>query len=80
MADAGAPDGIKCDTAGNVYCGCADGIHVWSPAGLLLGKILVPGGVANFCFIPGGRLVALNETTVWEVRLAPGSLGSLLKL
>ena len=28
FTDAGAPDGIKCDTRGNVYAGCFDGVHV----------------------------------------------------
>lgn len=51
-----APDGIKTDTRGNVYAGCGDGVHVWNTAGVLLGVICVPGGVANFCFgRPGGR-------------------------
>jgi len=26
--DKGFPDGIKCDTYGNVYSGCGDGVHV----------------------------------------------------
>ncbi|CAG9953185.1 unnamed protein product [Clonostachys rosea f. rosea IK726] len=80
MADNGVPDGIKCDQFGNVYSGCGDGIHVWSPGGVLLGKILIPGGVANFCFARRGRILALNETRMWEISLAPHSLGSLLKL
>ena len=29
--DKGFPDGIKCDTLGNVYSGCGDGVHVLSP-------------------------------------------------
>ena len=28
--DKGFPDGIKCDTLGNVYSGCGDGVHVTS--------------------------------------------------
>ncbi|KAI9844818.1 MAG: Thymidylate synthase [Sclerophora amabilis] len=41
-ASAGVPDGIKCDTAGNVYSGCGDGVHVWNSAGVLIGKITIP--------------------------------------
>ncbi|KAL1859688.1 hypothetical protein VTK73DRAFT_7495 [Phialemonium thermophilum] len=70
VADSGIPDGIKCDTLGNVYSGCADGIHVWSPGGVLLGKIVIPGGVANFCFGRGGQLFALNEHRLWRAQLA----------
>ncbi|KAA8907646.1 hypothetical protein TRICI_004937 [Trichomonascus ciferrii] len=73
FADTGAPDGIKCDVAGNVYAGCSDGIHIWNPAGILVGKILVPGGIANFCFIEPNRLFLLNETRLITATLA-GSL------
>lgn len=72
--DAGAPDGIKVDTDNNVYAGCFDGIHVWNQYGTLLGRILfkeegqeVPDGCANFCFIPGGRIVGLAETKAYLV-------------
>jgi hypothetical protein len=30
--DKGFPDGIKCDTLGNVYSGCGDGVHVLLPS------------------------------------------------
>jgi gluconolactonase len=80
MSDNGFPDGIKCDDAGNVYSGCSDGIHVWSPGGILLGKILIPGGVSNFCFGQPGEILALNETRLWQIKLAPTCVGSLLKL
>ncbi|KAI7092068.1 calcium-dependent phosphotriesterase [Hortaea werneckii] len=61
MAARGAPDGIKCDTQGNVYSGCGDGVNVWGPSGTLLGKIEIPGGVANFCFTRKGEMILLNE-------------------
>lgn len=80
FADCGVPDGIKCDIWGNVYSGCGDGIHVWSPGGVLLGKILIPGGVSNFCFGGPGELWALNETRLWKVSLDSSCRGSFLKL
>ncbi|KAJ1338735.1 gluconolactonase [Microdochium nivale] len=80
MADNGVPDGIKTDKAGNVYSGCGDGIHVWSAGGVLLGKILIPGGVANFCFCRPGEIMALNETRVWQVTLADWRIGLILKV
>ncbi|KAK5211552.1 hypothetical protein LTR20_006090 [Exophiala xenobiotica] len=80
FADDGIPDGIKCDMDGNVYSGCGDGVHVWSPGGVLLGKILVPGGVANFCFGRPGEMFLLNETRLWRVRLSKSVRGALLKL
>ena len=62
MADTGAPDGIKCDAAGNVWSGCGDGVNVWSSSGKLILKIIVEGGVANFCFGAKGEVLMLNET------------------
>lgn len=75
-----APDGIKCDTRGNVYSGCLDGIHVWSAGGVALGKIRIPGGVANFCFCSNGEIVAMNETKLWRVRLDRSVVGALLNV
>ncbi|KAF2164809.1 hypothetical protein M409DRAFT_67548 [Zasmidium cellare ATCC 36951] len=57
----GVPDGIKCDTQGNVYSGCGDGIHVWDPEGTLLGKIYTKTLVANFNFSPAGVWVFAEE-------------------
>jgi gluconolactonase len=78
MADCGIPDGIKCDVHGNVYSGCGDGLNVWSPGGTLLLKVLVPGGVANFCFCEKGEVMLLNETKIWLLKLDPGHKGALL--
>jgi gluconolactonase len=36
----GAPDGMKVDTAGNVYCGGAGGIYILDPKGKKLGRIV----------------------------------------
>ncbi|CAK7204185.1 hypothetical protein SEUCBS139899_006939 [Sporothrix eucalyptigena] len=80
MADTGIPDGIKCDTDGNVYSGCGDGINVWTPGGVLLGKILVEGGAANFCFGRDGDLFILNETRLWRAKLGTGVKGALLRI
>ncbi|MCJ1386103.1 hypothetical protein MMC17_009228 [Xylographa soralifera] len=79
-ADAGVPDGIKCDVHGNVYAGCGDGINVWNSGGTLIGKILVEGGVANFCFGRKGELWAFGEKKLWRVQLAEGTMGALLKI
>jgi gluconolactonase len=77
FADSGAPDGIKCDTSGNVYSGCEDGINVWNDDGILVGKIIIPGGVANFCFTDAGVIIAFNENRIFEVRLNPTIKGTL---
>ena len=80
MADVGIPDGIKCDLAGNVYSGCGDGVNIWSWGGVLLGKILVEGGVANFCFGRNGQMFLLNEHRLWRADLETSIKGALLGL
>lgn len=80
MADIGVPDGIKCDMAGNVYSGCGDGVNVWNAGGSLIGKIYVPGGVANFCFGPSGEMFLLNEHKVWRAQLGEQTKGALLRI
>ena len=80
MADTGIPDGIKCDIHGNVYSGCGDGLNVWSPGGVLLGRIEIEGGVSNFCFGRDGEVFLLNEHKLWRAKLADRSKGALLRI
>ncbi len=55
----GNSDGIRCDTAGNVWSAAAgggagfDGVHCYHPDGTLLGRIVLPEACANLTF--GGR-------------------------
>ena len=44
----GAPDGLKVDSAGNVYCCGPGGLHVFAPDRTCLGVIRVPEVTANF--------------------------------
>ena len=44
----GAPDGLKVDIDGNVYCCGPGGLHVFAPDGTCLGVIKVPEVTANF--------------------------------
>jgi gluconolactonase len=76
----GAPDGIKCDIHGNVYSGCGDGVEVWNAGGTLIGRILVPGGVANFCFGRDGEMFLCAEQELWRLQLAQLTKGALLKI
>jgi gluconolactonase len=58
-AGPGTPDGIRCDTDGNLWCGwgmgdhALDGVMVFNPDGRLIGRIRLPERCANLCF--GGR-------------------------
>ncbi|KAK6903590.1 hypothetical protein I203_107095 [Kwoniella mangroviensis CBS 8507] len=67
--DAGVPDGVHCDSEGNVYAGVGDGISVWNPAGTLLGKIWLGTTSANFQFAGKGRMVICAETKLYYVTL-----------
>ena len=54
----GYADGIRVDTDGNVWCGFSggpgqDGVAIFAPDGVLIGRILLPERCANLCF--GGR-------------------------
>jgi gluconolactonase len=46
----GAPDGMKIDSIGNLYCCGPGGIHVFDPSGNALGVIHTPEPCANFAF------------------------------
>ena len=46
----GAPDGMKLDSAGNVYCCGPGGIHVFDPDANLLEVLAVPEYTANFAW------------------------------
>jgi gluconolactonase len=46
----GAPDGMKIDSEGNVYCCGPGGIHVFSPAADLMEVLEVPEYTANFAW------------------------------
>jgi gluconolactonase len=48
----GGPDGMKVDIKGNLYV-TARGVQIYSPAGIHLGSIEVPGGVARNCAFGG---------------------------
>ncbi|MEM9581831.1 MAG: SMP-30/gluconolactonase/LRE family protein [Pseudomonadota bacterium] len=69
--DLGVADGFRLDTDGNLWSSAADGVHCISPAGKLLGKILVPELVSNLCF--GGRskhqLFITATTSIYSIRL-----------
>lgn len=61
---------MHCDTRGNVYAGCGDGVQVWNPSGTLLGKIFLGSTAANFQFAGDGRMVVCAETELYYVTLA----------
>jgi gluconolactonase len=62
--------GIHCDSKGNVYAGCGDGVHVWNRSGKLIGKIYTGINAANFQFAGKGRMVIMGRTKLFYATLA----------
>ncbi|HEY5828900.1 MAG TPA: isochorismatase family protein [Hyphomicrobiaceae bacterium] len=46
----GLPDGMKCDSRGNVWCTGPGGVWVYAPSGELIGKVRAPEMVANLAW------------------------------
>lgn len=78
VADIGVPDGIECDMSGNVYAACADGLNIWNAGGVLLGKVIIPGGLASFCFGKRGEVFLLGGKQFWVLKVANTAKGASL--
>jgi gluconolactonase len=71
----GTPDGFRVDMDGNLWCGWGmgeaglDGVHIFNPEGVLIGRIDLPERCANVCF--GGehrnRLFMTASTSVYSL-------------
>jgi gluconolactonase len=79
----GYADGIRCDTEGNVWCGFSggpgeDGVAVFAPDGVLIGRILLPERCANVCFggMKRNRLFMAASQSVYALYVeAQGPIG-----
>ncbi len=73
----GTPDGFRVDTDGNLWCGWGmgeeglDGVHVFNPAGKLIGRIDLPERCANLCFggVHRNRLFMAASTSLYSLYL-----------
>jgi gluconolactonase len=67
--DCGLPDGMRCDTEGNLWSSARDGVHCFAPDGTLLGKILLPEVTANLCFggPDGHTMFFTSKTSLYRV-------------
>jgi gluconolactonase len=67
--DKGGPDGIRVDTAGNVWSSAGDGVQVFAPSGALVGRILCPESPANLAFggEDGKSLFMTSRTGLYRV-------------
>lgn len=76
VIEPGIPDGFRSDRQGNIFTSAGDGVHVYSPAGKRLGKILVPEAVANLTF--GGpdrnRLFIAATSSIYAISVSAAGL------
>ena len=71
----GGSDGIRCDTAGNLWAAAGgggdgyDGVHVYAPDGDLIGQVLLPESCANLCFggAAGNRLFMAASQSIYAL-------------
>ncbi|UBV42225.1 SMP-30/gluconolactonase/LRE family protein [Deinococcus taeanensis] len=65
----GKTDGLRLDHAGRIWSSAADGVHVLTPDGHELGRILFPETVSNVCFggADGSTLFVTASTGFWRV-------------
>jgi gluconolactonase len=78
-AGKGAPDGMKLDSQGNVYCCGPGGIHVFNPEAVDLGVIRVPEYTANMAFGDDvlRSLYITASTSVYLIRVRVPGLPAL---
>ncbi|MBA3550578.1 MAG: SMP-30/gluconolactonase/LRE family protein [Nannocystis sp.] len=74
----GNPDGMAVDTFGDIYVTGGGGVRVVSPAGVVLGTIMVPQGVTNCTFgdADGMALFFTAPPNVYRMRLKVKGAGS----
>ncbi|THF83975.1 SMP-30/gluconolactonase/LRE family protein [Deinococcus sp. KSM4-11] len=65
----GKTDGLRVDEAGRIWSSAGDGVHVLTPDGQELGRILFPEVVSNLCFGgPDGTALYVTATTgFWRI-------------
>lgn len=57
------PDGLKVDSAGNIWTTGPGGVRIISPQGKVLGQLIIPEIVANIAFAEDGKTVYLTGST-----------------
>ena len=62
-------DGMKADSAGNIWTSGRGGIYVFSPKGQHIGFVPIAGRVSNCAFGPGRSLYVTNDTQVVRGRI-----------
>jgi gluconolactonase len=75
----GAPDGMKLDSAGNIYCCGPGGIHVFAPDAASLGVIKMPEYTANMAWGDDDfkSLYITAATSVYRIHVQVAGLPAL---
>jgi gluconolactonase len=70
------PDGLKVDTAGNIWTTGPGGIRIISPQGKVLGQIKLPEVAANLAFANDGKTAYITaSTSIYRLPVAtPGAM------
>ncbi|GFE80098.1 gluconolactonase [Steroidobacter agaridevorans] len=72
----GGPDGLKVDSAGNVWTTGPGGIRVISPRGKVLGQIVLPEVAANLAFAEQGKVIYITaSSSIYKLAVrTPGAM------
>jgi gluconolactonase len=64
-------DGFRLDVDGRIWTSAGDGVHCYDPDGTLIGKVLVPEGVANCVFggVKRNRLFICATSSLYSIYL-----------
>jgi gluconolactonase len=75
----GAPDGMKIDERGNVWCTGPGGIHIFAPDARPLGVVRIPERAANFAWGEDDRrtLYITASTSVYAIRTRVAGHGAV---
>lgn len=67
---AGGPDGLKVDSAGNIWTTGPGGIRIITPRGKVLGQLVLPEVAANLAFAEQGAVAYITATSsIYRVKL-----------
>jgi gluconolactonase len=71
VIEPGVADGMRVDVEGNLWTSAGDGIQVLDPAGVELGRIILPEEASNCTFGgPDGRRLFITATsTLWSIEV-----------
>jgi gluconolactonase len=72
----GGPDGLKVDSAGNIWTTGPGGIRIISPRGKVLGQLVLPEVAANLAFAEQGRSAYITaSSSIYKLPLrTPGTM------